>query len=478
MSDSDVVVRESSAEALGTALKAQGDRNMGPFLTDLESLKMAKIEEYRAKVEVKKFASAPPPPAAPAKAVKPPPKNKPKIVAPPKQTSNESLNDLPQQSTSTATIKVSKPKIGQVKSRLGINSANSDGSSRSAVRSGSKIGSAPRLTSNKSLSQQTSSSAVSSGSNFSNVASGKKQDQDTGPLMNGNIKAKEQRFADEKSLKVLKWNFISPRDEYFQLLRDQMTAAEWQPLLITYCFNSDFKNHIKAIDSMRDFFQKSSAENPVVVANLDLVLKWIALRFFDTNPVVITKALELILVVFGICEQQHQYTLNDLEAGSFIPYLVGKVGDPKDAVRNKVHEILAKMQQIYPANKILAYLFNPGLQSKNARQRATCLEEISQMIEKHGMSIFQPPNSVQLIKDLAKYIAERDNSVRNGALSCIVQVYFLEGERVFKLIGSLSDKEMSLVEERIKRAAKNRPVPSQPVSYIPSKSNLGKLILQ
>lgn len=473
MSDSDAVVRESSAEALGTALKAQGDRNMGPFLTDLESLKMAKIEEYRAKVEVKKFASTAPPPA-PAKVVKPPPKTKPKIAAPSKQTSNESLNDQPAlQSASTATIKVSKPKIGQVKSRLGINSANSEG--RSTVRSGSKIGSAPRLTSNKSSSQLTSTSTTS-GSNFSNISSGKKQEQDTGPLMNGNIKAKEQRFADEKSMKVLKWNFIAPRDEYFQLLRDQMTTAEWQPILITYCFNSDFKNHIKAIDLMRDFFQKSSAENPVVVANLDLVLKWIALRFFDTNPVVITKALELILIVFGICEQQHQYTLNDLEAGSFIPYLVGKVGDPKDAVRNKVHEILAKMQQIYPANKILAYLFNPGLQSKNARQRATCLEEISQMIEKHGMSLFQPPNSVQLIKDLAKYIAERDNSVRNGALSCIVQVYFLEGERVFKLIGSLSDKEMSLVEERIKRAAKNRPIPSQAMSYIPPKSShLGKL---
>ncbi|OTF70258.1 hypothetical protein BLA29_011980, partial [Euroglyphus maynei] len=63
LSDPDAVVRESSAEALGTALKAQGDRNMGPLLDGLEQLKMTKIGEYRDKAEVKKFAQPPPPPS-------------------------------------------------------------------------------------------------------------------------------------------------------------------------------------------------------------------------------------------------------------------------------------------------------------------------------------------------------------------------------------------------------------------------------
>lgn len=235
-----------------------------------------------------------------------------------------------------------------------------------------------------------------------------------------------------------------------------MTAAEWNHSLVSQCFHNDFKYHIKAIDLMRDFFAKSA--NPdLVVANLDLILKWIALRFFDTNPSVIMKALELLLVMFRQLED-FGYTMNDLEANSFLPYLVLKVGDPKDVVRNKVHEILVLVRSLYSAPKIFGHLF-AGLQSKNSRQRATCLEEIGLLIELKGMSIFAAPNSISQIKDLAKFIAERDNAVRNGALACIVQVYFLEGEKVFKLVGNLSDKEMSLVEERIKRASKNRPPP-------------------
>ena len=39
---------------------------------------------------------------------------------------------------------------------------------------------------------------------------------------------------------------------------------------------------------------------------------------------------------------------------------------------------------------------------------------------------------------MAKQIADRDNSVRNAALNCIVQAYFLEKERVYKLIGQVN----------------------------------------
>lgn len=48
----------------------------------------------------------------------------------------------------------------------------------------------------------------------------------------------------------------------------------------------------------------------------------------------------------------------------------------------------------------------------------------------------QPTPSAAL-KEIAKQIADRDNSVRNAALNCIVQAYFLQGERVFKLIGQV-----------------------------------------
>lgn len=54
----------------------------------------------------------------------------------------------------------------------------------------------------------------------------------------------------------------------------------------------------------------------------------------------------------------------------------------------------------------------------------------------YGMPVCQPSPGVAL-KEIAKQIADRDNSVRNAALNALVQVYFREGEKVFKLVGNV-----------------------------------------
>lgn len=62
------------------------------------------------------------------------------------------------------------------------------------------------------------------------------------------------------------------------------------------------------------------------------------------------------------------------------------------------------------------------------------------------------PSPAAALKEVARHIGDRDNSVRSAALNCIVQAHFLIGERVQKMIGNLSDKDTSMLEERIKRA--------------------------
>lgn len=94
-----------------------------------------------------------------------------------------------------------------------------------------------------------------------------------------------------------------------------------------------------------------------------------------------------------------------------------------------------------------------------------CLDQLGSLIENYGISVCQPSPSMAL-KEVAKQIADRDNSVRNAALNCIVQAYFLEGEKVFKFIGQISEKDQSLLDERIKRAAKNRPLKSSSSTQI------------
>jgi uncharacterized protein YutD len=68
-----------------------------------------------------------------------------------------------------------------------------------------------------------------------------------------------------------------------------------------------------------------------------------------------------------------------------------------------------------------------------------CLDQLGSLIENYGVSVCQPSPSAAL-KEVAKQIADRDNSVRNAALNCIVQAYFLQGERIFKLIGQVHNR--------------------------------------
>lgn len=43
---------------------------------------------------------------------------------------------------------------------------------------------------------------------------------------------------------------MTPRDEFVELLRDQMTTACFNRNLVANMFHSDFKYHLKAIDML------------------------------------------------------------------------------------------------------------------------------------------------------------------------------------------------------------------------------------
>lgn len=281
--------------------------------------------------------------------------------------------------------------------------------------------------------------------------SGRKKDEDvdTSPLLQNN-NLKNQRSVDEQKLKVLKWNFTTPREEFVDLLKEQMTVANVNKTLMANMFHSDFKFHLKAIDALSEDLPNNGS---ATVANLDLILKWMTLRFFDTNPSVLLKGLEYLQTVFAMLIEE-EYNMFENEASSFIPYLILKIGDPKDAVRNGVRALIRQTEQVYPATKLFAYVME-GLKSKNARQRTECLEQLGYLIEGYGVTVCQPNPSAAL-KEIARQISDRDNSVRNAALNCVVQAYFIIQDKVYKLIGQISDKDLSLLEERIKRAAKNR----------------------
>lgn len=59
LNESDPVVRDFSAEALGTLLKFLGEKAVGPYLVDVDALKMAKIKECSEKAEIFVKTAAP-----------------------------------------------------------------------------------------------------------------------------------------------------------------------------------------------------------------------------------------------------------------------------------------------------------------------------------------------------------------------------------------------------------------------------------
>ncbi|XP_066503384.1 cytoskeleton-associated protein 5-A-like isoform X2 [Hoplias malabaricus] len=287
--------------------------------------------------------------------------------------------------------------------------------------------------------------------------SSKAEEDRSGPIFILMPGAKEQRVKEEKSLKVLKWNFLSPREEFVDQLKTQMTpcVAKW---LMEDLFHADFQKHIKAIGTMMEHLE---AEAEATVSCLDLILKWFTLRFFDTNTSVLMKALEYLKQLFITLSNQ-DYHLTEHEATSFIPYLILKVGEPKDVVRKDVRSIISVLRRVYPASRVFPFLMD-GTKSKNSKQRAECLEELGSLVGLCGISVFQQM-AAKALKDIAVHIGDRDTAVRNAALNTVVAAYNVCGEQVYKLIGQLSDKDMSMLEERIKRSAKKPSSTAAPVT--------------
>ncbi|CAL8357879.1 unnamed protein product [Lota lota] len=283
------------------------------------------------------------------------------------------------------------------------------------------------------------------------AAKGMKEEEDrSGPIFTLIPNAKEQRSKEEKQLKILKWNFNTPRDEYVEQLKSQMSTcfAKW---LQDEIFHFDFQRHVKAIGVM---MERLESESEATIGCLDLILKWFTLRFFDTNTTVLMKVLEYLKLLFAMLITQ-DFHLSEYEANSFVPYLILKMGESKDGVRKDVRAILTMLCKVYPAAKVFPFLMD-GTKSKNSKQRSECLEELGLLIEGNGMNVCQP-TPAKCLKEIAVHIGDRDTSVRNAALNTVVAVYNVCGEQVYKLIGNLSEKEMSMLEERIKRSAKKTP---------------------
>jgi cytoskeleton-associated protein 5 len=273
------------------------------------------------------------------------------------------------------------------------------------------------------------------------------------PLLSTDISLKQARS--EKDKGTQKWSFEAPRKDIIDFLREQMLGNVSYGL-VGKLFSDDFKDHIIAMNRLEDYLQVASDDETKAkfLANMDLLLKYLTLRFFDTNTSVLLKALELSEGIIKFMDNCN-YRLSEYEASSFLPFLINKMGDGKEVLRLKIHGIFRQICRIYPASKLFLF-FMDGLKNKNSRTRSECLEELANLLSRNGPSVLQTSRHLPLIGAL---IADRDSHVRNGALNVLVHANNLLGSaNLQKHLQNLSAKDLDMLEERLKRAAAGVPL--------------------
>ncbi|TPX36658.1 hypothetical protein SmJEL517_g01345 [Synchytrium microbalum] len=287
------------------------------------------------------------------------------------------------------------------------------------------------------------------------------------PILTSDMRAKDQRAQADRGL--TKWTFDQPRKDLIEFLAEQC-QSQFSAGVHNWLFSTDHykeKDFILGLAALDDGMGQASAYDlepeelrERYVANADLILKYLTIRFFDTNTTILLKCLDLLENLVALLDE-HGYRLTDYEAASFMPFFINKVGDPKEAMRVRIRNSMRQICRIYPASKMFSYLMK-GLESKNVRVRTECLEELGILIQRNGMGVC---NTSKVLPPIAAQISDRDASVRNAALGTITQCYLLVGDAVFKHIGKIPDKDRSLLDEKIKRmpvdAASARPRASE-----------------
>uniref|UniRef100_A0A1I7UF87 Cytoskeleton-associated protein 5 n=1 Tax=Caenorhabditis tropicalis TaxID=1561998 RepID=A0A1I7UF87_9PELO len=391
--DSDSEVREASYAAMGAMMRAIGEKPSLQLLADIvsDSMRMGKIREYHQKALAE---------AGPAESVVQPIQKAdapPPVSAPPKKQAPPKRQEPEEEEKENEEEPLKQP-VFEKKKKTAATKENAENEPPVAPKS--EI------------------------------------------LLNDNGE-KAQRIKEEKQLKLVKWNFQSPTEDHISQLQT-LLGNQAKVSLMSQLFHKDFKQQLAALDTL---IRLSDTSPRSLLANSDLLLKWCTLRFFETNPAALIKVLELCKVLVELTKETETPVSNE-ELTSFVPYLLLKTGEPKENMRTAVRDIINTLTDIVGPLKMTPMLLD-ALKSKNARQRSECLLVIESYILRTGIG---PLKSLTVERIVAPLVGDKDTNVRNAAINVLVACFKFEGDQMWKAAGKMSDKDRSLVEERIKRS--------------------------
>ncbi|EKM55417.1 uncharacterized protein PHACADRAFT_161397 [Phanerochaete carnosa HHB-10118-sp] len=284
------------------------------------------------------------------------------------------------------------------------------------------------------------------------------------PLTGANPDAKKARLAKDAQ----KWINESgtTRKDLAELLQHQMEPHASKEL-IGALFSRDHNavnDHVLGLNIMYEFYSAVEASDErfgpidevraVCIANSDLALKYVSMKAHEPQSNLVQKCLDVVESVLAFF-QSIDYQSSDNEAVCFIPTMIHKLGDAREPVRLRVQQIIQTLPKVYAFSRVSSLLLEHGLKSKVAKTRQGTLDELAGILKRFGIGACEPAKAFPVI---ASAISDKDPNVRKSALAALRSVttpegYVLVGEKIWKLVGSLSPKDKTQLEERLRRVA-------------------------
>ncbi len=135
--------------------------------------------------------------------------------------------------------------------------------------------------------------------------------------------------------------------------------------------------------------------------------------------------------------------------------LVDKTGNNNQILKEKVKKLIKISFTIYDKHKCYNYLI-AGLNSKNLKTKAECLDEIAEFLLINGVDY----TTEKEIKTIAKLADNPDKNVRENSVKVMAEVYKHLDEDIWRIMGEVSTKSKGLFEQRFKNERKKVEEPS------------------
>lgn len=243
----------------------------------------------------------------------------------------------------------------------------------------------------------------------------------------------KRRYEDNNSI-ISPWNFTAPTRKHIDELKNQFLESQFSVNVINQLFDPHYKLNIEGLENIRTVIKSDKFTHNLI----DIMFKYITLKFYERNPFTLYKCIELLDTLFN--KSKYNYKLYQLDC--LLPYLIKTLDDPRYLVRKGLRHNLNQLAEQCDYAKIFDQLMNK-LKTKNPDYvLMELLEEIGYLIDKFGLNNFDLTN-FHIVFD---HIESSIDQVSLTALNVLSMIHSKYGLDSFK---DLIDKMNDLTRDKL-----------------------------